>query len=116
MRMEHWDYYISGIWKQKRFQRDYISDVFLHSTAGGFGKGVKTSTEDVIGLLTKGASITTITWNYHLMQWRYGARVEYIETSEGIILRTEPGAKIFDDLESSIQMQYLFDEQIVVSS
>ncbi|HVS94134.1 MAG TPA: hypothetical protein VHE59_18990 [Mucilaginibacter sp.] len=113
--MEYWDFYISGIWKQKLYTGDYISDVFLHSAADGFGKGVKTSSEDVVDLLKKGARITTITWNYHLMQWRYGARVEYIETDEGVMLRTEPGAATFDDLESAIQMQYILDEQIVIS-
>ena len=41
--MENWDYYISGIWKMKENDNECITDVFLHTTAGGFGKGVKTS-------------------------------------------------------------------------
>jgi len=36
--MEKWDYYISGIWKTKDGDNEYITDVFLHSTEGGFGK------------------------------------------------------------------------------
>jgi hypothetical protein len=113
--MEKWDYYISGIWKQTTGDKECISDVFLHKAMDGFGKGVKTSKEDVISLLKDGAMITTITWNYHLMQWRYGAKVEFGVADGDMILMTDPGAATFDDLESSIQMQYILDEQTVTS-
>jgi Protein of unknown function (DUF3892) len=111
--MENWDYYISGIWKQKASNEEYITDVFLHSTAGGFGKGVKTSKNEVVRLLKKGAKITTITWNYHLIQWRYGAKVEFDEKEGESCLRTPPDASTFDDLESSIQMQYILTDHPV---
>lgn len=105
--MENWDYYISGIWKQKTDDAEYISDVFLHDASNGFGKGVKTHKDKVVNLLKNGARITTITWNYHLIQWRYGAKVEYTEAEGETILCTHPDASTFDDLESAIQMQYL---------
>ena len=108
--MEKWDYYISGIWKVKSDDEDYISDVFLHAAAEGFGKGVKTSKEEVVRLLINGAAITTITWNYHLIQWRYGARVEFGAENGRYWLQTIPGAATFDELESSIQMQYILSE------
>jgi hypothetical protein len=113
--MENWDYYISGIWKMKSGTNEYITDVFLHSTAEGFGKGIKTSKDEVVSLLKEGAKITTITWNYHLIQWRYGAKVEYDEKDGETSLHTQPGAATFDDLESSIQMQYILTE-VPVSS
>lgn len=109
--METWDYYISGIWKQKTGDAEYITDVFLHNASNGFGKGVKTHKDEVIRLLKDGAKITTITWNYHLIQWRYGAKVGYIEAEGETVLRTHPDASTFDDLESSIQMQYLMAEE-----
>ena len=109
--METWDYYISGIWKQKAGDAEYITDVFLHNASNGFGKGVKTNKDDVVSLLKDGARITTITWNYHLIQWRFGAKVEYVEADEETILRTNPGASTFDDLESAIQMQYIMTEE-----
>jgi hypothetical protein len=109
--MENWDYYISGIWKLKAGDLEYITDVFLHSTKGGFGKGIKTSKDDVVRLLKDGAQITTITWNYHLIQWRYGARVEFDEADGESTLRTHPQASTFDDLESMIQMQYILQEE-----
>lgn len=111
--MEHWDYYISGIWKIKSGEDEYITDVFLHSAAEGFGKGVKTSKDDVVDFLRNGARITTITWNYHLIQWRYGARVEFEDVDGETWLHTVPGAATFDDLESSIQMQYIMTDVIV---
>ncbi|MBS1529961.1 MAG: hypothetical protein JSU01_06620 [Bacteroidetes bacterium] len=113
--MEHWDYYISGIWKTKKGGAEYITDVFLHSTAEGFGKGVKTGKDEVVDLLKSGAKITTITWNYHLIQWRYGALVEYEDIDGETRLHTVPGAATFDDLESSIQMQYIMAD-VPVSS
>ena len=111
--MENWDYYISGIWKIKVGENESITDVFLHSTEGGFGKGVKTSKDEVVNLLKNGAKITTITWNYHLIQWRYGARVLFEEVDGESWLRTDPNATTFDDLESSIQMQYIMAEMPV---
>ena len=113
--MEHWDYYISGIWKMKAGGDEYITDVFLHSASEGFGKGVKTGKDEVIELLKNGATITTITWNYHLIQWRYGAKVEYSEADGETWLHTVPNAATFDDLESSIQMQYIMTD-VPVSS
>jgi len=113
--MENWDYYISGIWKMKMGEDECITDVFLHSAAGGFGKGVKTGKDEVVDLLKNGAAITTITWNYHLIQWRFGARVEFDEIDGDTWLHTVPGAATFDDLESSIQMQYIMAD-IPVSS
>ena len=113
--MEQWDYYISGIWKHKTDDNEYISDVFLHSTLGGFGKGNKICKDDVVSLLKNGAKITTITWNYHLIQWRYGAIVQYEEIDGETILRTHPDASTFDDLESMIQMQYILDDQHTTS-
>ena len=109
--METWDYYISGIWKLKTGDNEHITDVFLHDASNGFGKGVKTQKDHVVGLLKAGAKITTITWNYHLVQWRYGAKVEYVETDGNITLYTSPDASTFDDLESAIQMQYLMAEE-----
>ncbi len=111
--MEQWDYYISGIWKLKAGDIDEITDVFLHSTDGGFGKGVKTSKDNVVRLLKDGANITTITWNYHLIQWRYGARVLFEEVDGETWLHSDPNAATFDDLESSIQMQYIMAEMPV---
>jgi hypothetical protein len=111
--MEHWDYYISGIWKLKAGDYDEITDVFLHSAGGGFGKGVKTAKDEVVQLLKNGANITTITWNYHLMQWRYGARVLFEEVDGESWLHSDPNAATFDDLESSIQMQYIMAEMPV---
>jgi hypothetical protein len=105
--MENWDYYISGIWKAKEGGSECITDVFLHTAADGFGKGLKTSKDEVVELLKNGANITTITWNYHLIQWRYGAKVEYEDIDGETWLHTVPGAATFDDLESSIQMQYI---------
>ena len=113
--MENWDYYISGIWKQKTGDKEYISDVFLHSTAGGFGKGFKMGTEEVISLLKNGAKITTITWNYHLIQWRFGAKVGYDTAAGAEYLCTPPDASTFDDIESSIQMQYILTDHPVSS-
>ena len=113
--MENWDYYISGIWKLKAGELEYITDVFLHSTNGGFGKGTKTSKDDVVRLLKEGAKITTITWDYHLIQWRYGAKVEFDEVDGETILRTAVGASTFDDLESMIQMQYILQDEPVVN-
>lgn len=113
--MENWNYYISGIWKMKDIDKEYISDVFLHSTEGGFGKGVKTCKDDVVELLKNGAKITTITWNYHLIQWRFGAKVEYDEADGETWLHTHPDAATFDDLESSIQMQYILADQPAIS-
>ena len=114
--MENWDYYISGIWKLKTGDVEQITDVFLHSASNGFGKGVKTSKEEVVELLRHGAKITTITWNYHLIQWRYGARVEWEKIDGETILRTPHDASTFDDLESAIQMQYIMaDDKISVS-
>lgn len=113
--MEKWDYYISGIWKVKVDEKEYITDVFLHSTVNGFGKGAKTSKDEVVGLLKNKAKITTITWNYHLIQWRFGAKVEYDEVDGETILRTHPDASTFDDLESAIQMQYLLADQPAIS-
>jgi hypothetical protein len=113
--MEMWDYYISGIWKIKMGDKEYVTDVFLHSTEGGFGKGVKTSKDDVINLLMNGVKITTITWNYQLIQWRYGAKVEYDEDDGETMLRTHPDASNFDNLESAIQMQYILDDQHAIS-
>jgi hypothetical protein len=113
--MENWDYYISGIWKTKIGEDECITDVFLHSAVGGFGKGVKTGKDEVVDLLKNGAAITTITWNYHLIQWRFGARVEFDELDGDTWLHTIPGAATFDDLESSIQMQYIMAD-IPVSS
>lgn len=110
--MEKWDYYISGIWKRKEADIECITDVFLHPAVGGFGKGLKTSKDEVIALLKNGARITTITWNYHLIQWRFGAKVEYEEADGETRLCTEAGAAIFDDLESSIQMQYLLADNL----
>ena len=109
--METWDYYISGIWKKKAADAEYITDVFLHDASNGFGKGVKTCKDEVVNLLKGGARITTITWNYHLIQWRYGARVECVEADGKTILRTHPDASTFDDLESAIQMQYIMTEE-----
>jgi len=111
--MEHWDYYISGIWKVKLVDGEEISDVFLHSAAEGFGKGVKTSKEEVVELLRHGAKITTITWNYHLIQWRFGARVMYENVDGETWLHTDPEAATFDDLESSIQMQYILPDMVL---
>ena len=113
--MENWDYYISGIWKMKENDNEYITDVFLHTTDGGFGKGIKTSKDEVVNLLKNGAKITTITWNYHLIQWRFGALVEYEELDGETWLHTHPGAATFDDLESSIQMQYIMTDVPVPS-
>ncbi|MEO6850118.1 MAG: hypothetical protein ABI203_04900 [Mucilaginibacter sp.] len=113
--MENWDYYISGIWKKKVDDIEYISDVFLHSTVGGFGKGAKISKDEVVGFLKNGAKITTITWNYHLIQWRFGAKVEYDEVKGDYFLRTQVGASTFDDLESSIQLEYILEDQPVIS-
>lgn len=113
--MENWDYYISGIWKLKAGDVEYITDVFLHDTANGFGKGVKTSKDDVVVLLKDGARITTITWNYHLIQWRYGAKVEYHEVDGETSLHTPHNAATFDDLESAIQMQYIMVEESKIS-
>jgi len=112
--MENWDYYISGIWKLKAGDVEFITDVFLHSTRGGFGKGIKTSKDEIVRLLKDGANITTITWNYHLIQWRYGARVEFDEVDGEATLRTHPDASTFDDLESMIQMQYILQEEPVI--
>lgn len=109
--METWDYYISGIWKLKTGDAENITDVFLHDATNGFGKGVKTQKDEVVGLLKQGARITTITWNYYLIQWRYGAQVEYLETDGKTILCTDSDASTFDDLESAIQMQYLMAEE-----
>jgi hypothetical protein len=109
--MENWDYYISGVWKMKAGEKEYITDVFLHSTRNGFGKGVRTSKDNVVQLLKDGARITTITWNYHLIQWRYGAQVEYEEKDGETTLHTPPDASTFDNLESAIQMQYLLSDQ-----
>ena len=109
--MEKWDYYISGIWKQKTEDRDCITDVFLHTANDGFGKGIKTSKDEVVSLLKGEAKITTITWNYYLVQWRFGAKVEFGHDDDGeTYLHTEVGAPIFDDLESSIQMQYILTD------
>jgi hypothetical protein len=94
---------------------EYITDVFLHSTVEGFGKGVKTSKDEVVALLREGANITTITWNYHLIQWRYGAKVEFDEFEGDTRLYTPPDAATFDDLESSIQMQYIMTDLPVTS-
>jgi hypothetical protein len=113
--MENWDYYISGVWKLKLGEKECITNVFLHSTNGGFGKGIKTSKDDVVELLKKGINITTITWNYHLIQWRYGAKVEYDEKDGETRLHTHPEASTFDDLESMIQMQYILDDEHSVS-
>lgn len=113
--MENWDYYISGIWKIKAGDREYITDVFLHTAVDGFGKGVKTNKDEVVELLKKGAKITTITWNYHLIQWRYGAKVGFDEAEGETYLHTPPDATNFDDLESAIQMQYIFDDQHAIS-
>jgi hypothetical protein len=113
--MEKWDYYISGIWKVKVDEKEYITDVFLHTAIGGFGKGIKTGKDDVVELLKKGAKITTITWNYHLIQWRYGAKVQYDTTDGETYLHTPAGTSNFDDLESAIQMQYLLSDQHVIS-
>ena len=110
--MENWDYYISGIWKTKTNGIEHITDVFLHDAANGFGKGVKTGKDEVIELIRNGAKITTITWNYHLIQWRFGARVEYAETEGESALRSSPEATTFDDLESAIQMQYILTDDI----
>jgi hypothetical protein len=111
--MEQWDYYISGIWKVKAGDHDDITDVFLHSAAEGFGKGVKTSKDEVVQLLKEGANITTITWNYYLIQWRFGARVLYEEVDGETWLHTDPKAATFDDLQSSIQMQYIMSDVVV---
>jgi hypothetical protein len=111
--MEQWDYYISGIWKVKAGDYDDITDVFLHSAAEGFGKGVKTSKDEVVQLLKEGANITTITWNYYLIQWRFGARVLYEEIDGEAWLHTDPKAATFDDLQSSIQMQYIMSDVMV---
>lgn len=111
--MEQWDYYISGIWKLKAGDFDEITDVFLHPADAGFGKGVKTGKDEVVQLLKDGANITTITWNYHLMQWRYGARVLFEEVDGESWLHSDPNAATFDDLESSIQMQYIMAEMPV---
>jgi len=113
--MENWDYYISGIWKLKTGNVECITDVFLHNASNGFGKGIKTSKDDVAELLQNGARITTITWNYHLIQWRFGSRVECEEIDGETILRTSPDASTFDDLESAIQMQYLMAEEPNIS-
>jgi len=113
--MENWDYYISGIWKTRIGGNEYITDVFLHTAKNGFGKGVKTSKDEVVRLLDEGAKITTITWNYHLIQWRYGAKVEYGEENGETWLHTGPDATTFDDLESSIQMQYIMSDMAVPS-
>ena len=113
--MENWDYYISGIWKLKTGDEEYITDVFLHNASNGFGKGIKTSTDDVAELLKNGARITTITWNYHLIQWRFGAKVEYDKIDGATVLRTSAEASTFDDLESAIQMQYLMAEEPNIS-
>ena len=113
--MENWDYYISGVWKMKAGEKEYITDVFLHSTKNGFGKGIRTSKDDVVKLIKDGAAITTITWNYHLIQWRYGAKVEYEETDGETSLYTHPDASTFDKLESAIQMQYLFSDHPAVA-
>lgn len=111
--METWDYYISGIWKLKTGNAEYITHVFLHDASNGFGKGVKTRKDDVVSLLKDGAKITTITWNYHLIQWRFGAKVEYVEADGETILQTHSDASTFDDLESAIQMQYIMAEEPV---
>ena len=113
--MENWDYYISGIWKTKNEGMEHITDVFLHPAIDGFGKGVKTSKDDVVDLLKDGARITTITWNYHLIQWRYGAKVEYDEIDGETVLHTHPEASTFDDLESAIQMQYILTDEPKIS-
>ena len=113
--MENWDYYISGIWKLKAGDVEYITDVFLHDTTNGFGKGLKTSKDEVVELLKDGARITTITWNYHLIQWRYGAKVEFDEIDGETFLRTRPEASTFDDLESAIQMQYIMADEPKIS-
>jgi len=94
---------------------EHITDVFLHDASNGFGKGIKTSKNDVAELLKSGARITTITWNYHLIQWRYGAKVECEKIDGENILRTPPDASTFDDLESAIQMQYLMAEEPNIS-
>src|SRR5579872_5406044 len=112
--MENWDYYISGIWKLKTGDVEYITDVLLHDASNGFGKGIKTSKNDVVELLNNGSSITTITWNYHLIQWRFGAKVECEKIKGETILLTRD-ASTFDDLESAIQMQYILGEVPKVS-
>lgn len=113
--MENWDYYISGIWKLKIDDIEYITDVFLHDASNGFGKGVKTSKDEVAALINSGARITTITWNYHLIQWRYGAKVKCEQIDGQTVLCTPPDASTFDDLESAIQMQYLMAEESKMS-
>lgn len=99
----------------KAGELEYITDVFLHTATNGFGKGVKTSKDEVVSLLKRDFKITTITWNYHLIQWRYGAVVMYSEYDDGTYLHTSPEASTFDDLESAIQMQYILSDQPIIS-
>jgi hypothetical protein len=109
--MESWDFYISGIWKSKIGDAEYITDVFLHDASNGFGKGIKTSKGEVVELLENGARITTITWNYYLIQWRYGAKVGFKKIDSETVLSTSSDASAFDDLESAIQMQYIMADE-----
>jgi hypothetical protein len=50
-----------------------------------------------------------------LIQWRYGAKVEFEESNGETRLHTHPEASTFDDLESMIQMQYILDDEHSVS-
>jgi len=104
--MAQWaDYLISGIWKAEQNGSKYVSYVMLHKDSETtFGKGVKTSKDDVILLIKNGSKIKTMTWNYEKAIWKLGALVN-IELTGGVsYLRTAKDASISDNLDNLIPM------------
>ena len=103
-------YYISGIWTSVVGGRSLITHVMLHQshTDKMFGKGKKTSLENIVKLLrNRSASILTIEWSYKFNEWQKGSEVDF-ETMDNLeYLRTKRGDKLFDNLNSLLPMNVL---------
>ena len=101
-KMNKYDYFISGVWKDSN---DRITHVLLHkvTTDASFNRGSKKTENEVIMLLKSGQVIFTIKWLYPV--WSLGAKVMVVTDHNREYLRTAPNTKTQDNLDNLISMQ-----------
>lgn len=98
-------YYITGVWKNDDHR---ITHVMLHrlNDNGTWTRGAKTSEQDVIRLIDNDHNVSTRIWNYTNAVWAPGARVIVVNEFGRRILRTVPDARVTDNLDNSIRMEF----------
>ena len=99
--MEKWaDYLISSV---RRDSYGVVIEVMLHADKGDVISkiGIKTK-DDIISLLKKGKTVCTILWGYP--KWNKGAKVDYVNNSNGEYLRTNRNNTDKDNLDNLIPL------------